>query len=253
MQRPLALRERCSSYCLPETCKCNVRRYGCRAVDHVRWRRLFHSSGCSPKHWNSRRGAVTLSFKGGATYLARVTSQLACPLAQLRGDVASPGYEIIRLHQRGRGLLYGASQAVQRDEAGRQRLGRRSSRRLLNWSQRLPANSRSCRPASRSKSECTIINTAPDTDPVWHVGRARLPFGTSRQSCCRFERTITHMPFARSSGGARIMSLDASSYSKVAAGLPTSTSIFGFGPRVQRMSDVGRFVPLVPLRCRRSP
>lgn len=64
MQRPLALRERCSSYCLPETCKCNVRRYGCRAVDHVRWRRLFHSSGCSPKHWNSRRGAVTLSFKG---------------------------------------------------------------------------------------------------------------------------------------------------------------------------------------------
>ena len=106
---------------------------------------------------------------------------------------------------------------------------------------------------SRSKSECTIINTAPDTDPVWHVGRARLPFGTSRQSCCRFERTITHMPFARSSGGARIMALDASSYSKVAAGLPTSTSIFGFGPRVQRMSDVGRFVPLGPLRCRRSP
>jgi hypothetical protein len=77
--------------------------------------------------------------------------------------------------------------------------------------------------------------------------------GTSRQSCCRFERTITHMPFARSSGGARIMSLDASSYSKVAAGLPTSTSIFGFGPRVQRMSDVGRFVPLGPFRCRRSP
>src|SRR6266540_3180898 len=29
----------------------------------------------------------------GATYLARVTSQLGCPLAQLRGDVASPGYE----------------------------------------------------------------------------------------------------------------------------------------------------------------
>ena len=64
---------------------------------------------------------------------------------------------------------------------------------------------------------------------------------------------IAHMPFARSSGGARIMSLDASSYSKVAAGLPTSTSIFGFGPRVQRMSDVGRFVPLGPFRCRRSP
>jgi hypothetical protein len=37
MQRPLALRERCSSYCLPEMCKCNVRRYGCRAIDHVRW------------------------------------------------------------------------------------------------------------------------------------------------------------------------------------------------------------------------
>src|ERR1700757_1810897 len=38
------------------------------------------------------------------------------------------------------------------------------------------------------------------------------------------------------------MSLDASSCSKAAAGLPTSTSIFGFGPRVQRMSDVGHFL-----------
>jgi hypothetical protein len=53
--------------------------------------------------------------------------------------------------------------------------------------------------------------------------------------------------------GSSIMSLDASSCSKAAAGLPTSTSIFGFGPRVQRMYDVAHFVPLGPFRCRRSP
>jgi hypothetical protein len=56
----------------------------------------------------------------------------------------------------------------------------------------LPANSRSCRPASRSKSEYTIITRRPTLIRCGTSGRARLPFGTSRRSCCRFERTITH-------------------------------------------------------------
>jgi hypothetical protein len=64
----------------------------------------------SPKHWNSRRGAVTLSFKGRDTYLARVTSQLGCPLAQLRGDVASPG--LCALNRQHRSPRRGASAKV---------------------------------------------------------------------------------------------------------------------------------------------
>ena len=105
---------------------------------------------------------------------------------------------------------------------------------------RLLANSRSRRPAPRSKSECT---------------RHLIPIrrGTSAARVFHLELPAELMPFARSWGGTRIMSLDASSYSKVAAGLATSTSIFGSGPRVQRMSDVGHFVPLGPFRCRRSP
>jgi hypothetical protein len=156
-----------------------------------------------------------------------------------------------------RRLLYGASQVVQRDEAGRHALGAKKwwirSRPLLNWSPRLPANSRSCRPASRSKSECTIITRRPTLIRCETSAARVFVWRLPPQSCCRFERTITRMPFASSSGGARIMSLDARSYSKVAAGLPTSTSIFGFGPRVQRTSDVGHFVLLGPFRCRRSP
>jgi hypothetical protein len=48
------------------------------------------------------------------------------------------------------------------------------------WSQRLPANSRSRGNASRSKYECTTINTARDTDAECGTSAGRVfPFRTS--------------------------------------------------------------------------
>src|SRR6266536_1765378 len=67
------------------------------------------------------------------------------------------------------------------------------------------------------------------------------------------ERAMTRMRFAHFVGCGRGSCLWTHSCSKAAAGLALSTSIFGFGPRVKRMSDVGHFVLLGPFRCRRSP